>query len=403
MCGILGAINFDENKAKAANNDILNMFQDQRTRGTEGFGIVMIQANGDYAIKRSTNEIKAVVDLYMEEAAMIFMHHRAPTSTENKINQTHPILVDNKLLEFKYLVIHNGIIHNDNRIKLEHEKEGFVYTTECMEGTVKKFNDSETLAIEVAKFIENKTKEIAATGSASFIALQIVKETNKVDKVFFGRNTNPLKLGMSRGKIRLSSEGQGEDIKINTMYNFNLGDFKLHKQNLIFATYKSAYSSQPYSRMTDDDWEVMEGYGYIEDRGCGRLHTTCDRGGFAKNTEPKNLPITTGSAFDNKNLTALSKPAKTEEEIDEEIDYELAIEETTEEFTTEVEGIIQQYIDDLKDEREIFMVEPKDFMAQILAEMYKVRDVIEKLTSLKMMIEAEKDKDLPPADGKAQE
>ena len=187
MCGILGAINFDENKAKAANNDILNMFQDQRTRGTEGFGIVMIQANGDYAIKRSTNEIKAVVDLYMEEAAMIFMHHRAPTSTENKINQTHPILVDNKLLEFKYLVIHNGIIHNDNRIKLEHEKEGFVYTTECMEGTVKKFNDSETLAIEVAKFIENKTKEIAATGSASFIALQIVKETNKVDKVFFGR------------------------------------------------------------------------------------------------------------------------------------------------------------------------------------------------------------------------
>lgn len=389
MCGIIMAINFDKNGSKAVNTDVLNMFQDQRKRGTEGFGMIIIEKDGNYRVKRSTNEIKATIDLYMEESSMVIFHHRQPTSTDNKINQTHPILVDSKNLEHKYLIVHNGVITNDDEILTEHEALGYVYATKHDDKGIEKFNDSEALAIEVARYIEKQTKEIGTIGSASFIAIQIIKETNKVNQIYFGRNTNPLKLGMSRGKIRLSSEGQGEEVKADTMYYFNIVDFKLHKEDLKIAEYKSkttkGYQSNPHWRDTDD-WEddYPGAYGY---------------GKSNKDVTPKNLP------FSLQQTTAFDKDKAEADEIEEEIDYELAIEKETEDLTDAVSGILEQFIEDIKDEREVFMVDPRDFLGEMLKEMYKSKGRIENLTSTKLITETETTKmndDMPPLDGNAQ-
>jgi len=53
--------------------------------------------------------------------------------------------------------------------------------------------------------------------------------------VFYGRGNNPLKLSKTRGKIRLSSEGEGADIKQDTLYSFNTKDYKIKKRKLIKA------------------------------------------------------------------------------------------------------------------------------------------------------------------------
>ena len=166
------------------------------------------------------------------------MHHRTPTSSRNRISQTHPISIKNKNLKHNYLIFHNGIINNENEMKVDHEKIGFFYTTEKkLNQTQYEFNDSESLAIDLARFIEKQIPQIKTKGSAAYIILQINKKTNKAVKLFFGTNNNPLKLSQTRGKLRLSSEGEGNEIKENIMYNCNLKDFSIKKQKCEIKLY----------------------------------------------------------------------------------------------------------------------------------------------------------------------
>lgn len=175
------------------------------------------------------------------------MHHRAPTSSNNKLSQTHPLIVDNGSLKYKYAFVHNGIISNAEDVKKAHEKLGFEYLTEYKQEWSNaepdiKFNDSESLAIELARYIEKQTDTIATSGSIAFIGIQINRKTNKVLKVFFGRNTSPLNLSASRGKIRLSSEGKGNAILANTLYTFEPNNYKLEKTKFNLPETKYTYN-----------------------------------------------------------------------------------------------------------------------------------------------------------------
>ena len=243
MCGLIGMFNFvitnkktkTKTKTKPVNEEVIEQLEDQISRGREGFGILMINKKNEIELKRATEISKALIDLYMTESPMIIMHHRNPTSSDNKLSQTHPILVSDGSLEHDYYVIHNGIISNADNLKEEHEKLGFIYnTTRTNNFNREEFNDSESLAIEIAMYIEKQTKEISTEGSAAFIAIQVNKKTKKATNIFFGRKNNPLKLAGRQGEIRLSSEGKGEEILENTLYKFNIKSPSLTKTNLNF-------------------------------------------------------------------------------------------------------------------------------------------------------------------------
>ena len=232
MCGIVTAFHYGENK-EPVNEIVEEMMDDQISRGSEGFGAIFIDDKNKFKISRSTKQLKILVDSHFNPCRMIILHHRMPSSSSNKISQTHPMVVEHKSLKYGYLVIHNGIIRNAKELKDEHEKEGFEYKTDDQED--KDFNDSECLAIEMAKFIEKQTEKINAQGSCAFVALQYNKKTKTAIQVFYGRNnSNPLKLAKSRDFLYLNSEGKGEDIKINTLYSFNLKDFNIKKRDMKF-------------------------------------------------------------------------------------------------------------------------------------------------------------------------
>ncbi len=246
MCGIIAAFNADKNKP--VNEWIINQFEDQKSRGTEGFGLILIDQKKEIILKRATESAKAIVDLYLNKTNMIVMHHRTPSSTPNLLAQTHPIMIKNKILKNEYLIIHNGVISNDNEIKTEHEKLGFKYNTEMKSGYgAASFNDSEALAIETARFIEKQTDKINIEGSAAFIAVQIKK--NKIINVFFGKNESAeLKLSATRGKIRISSEGEGNEIKPYILYSFNLENLdKLKSRTMPFVVPKPYVSPIGYN------------------------------------------------------------------------------------------------------------------------------------------------------------
>lgn len=236
MCGIIAEFNTKNKKGKteSANQFIVDQYQNQHSRGTQGFGIIRIKNNSKVEIDRATEPTKFLIDLYLKQANMIIAHHRYPTSTDNKVAQTHPMIVENKILKYKYAVIHNGIIHNDRDLKSKHEELGFQYTTEyqvyAQNGTTTyaKWNDSEALAIELALFIENQIDKISVTNNAAFIVLQL-NQKNEATKVFFGRNGAGSCLNMykCKGKLQLSSEGEGDEVDVNKLHSFNVKDQKM--------------------------------------------------------------------------------------------------------------------------------------------------------------------------------
>jgi len=233
MCGIIGCFHTGQN-ANPVNEAVLNQFEDQKERGLNGFGIIKINDKMEYKVERATEGYKFMWDIHSEKVRAMIVHHRTPTSSDNLLAQTHPILVDNGSLKYKYLVVHNGIIQNDNKLKEAHEKLGFAYATEYTDKS--KYNDSECFTIELARFIEKQSDKVNIEGSAAFICVQINRETEKISKLFFGRNTNPLNMAKTRGKLFLSSTGQGSEIEANTLYSCKLDEeMKLKKEKMPFA------------------------------------------------------------------------------------------------------------------------------------------------------------------------
>lgn len=262
MCGIIAAFS----KKESVNEFVLNQYEDQHSRGTQGFGAVFIKDDGTYEVKRATEPIKALIDLNLTESKMIMFHHRYPTSSENKINQTHPLFVSNKTLSHDYLIIHNGVIYNDKELNTTHEGIGFSYRTKYTEDTTlkkDKFNDSESLAIEIARYLDGQTTEMDVKGSAAFVCLQIDKANQKVIKAMYGTNGgSPLKAHISPGKVFLSSVGIGTEVAKNVLYTINMKTLKVEHKPMVFAEEKVAESKIPKFEEDDD-------YGYKNNVGRG--------------------------------------------------------------------------------------------------------------------------------------
>lgn len=232
MCGIIAGFS----KTQDVTSEIMDQFQDQRHRGTNGFGVMSIKEDGSFDIKRATSEILACVDLRLTESKMVLFHHRIPTSSTNKCNQTHPIKVEHEDFDNDYYLIHNGVIRNTDDLFQQHIKEGYHYSTFEQIDSSSQYNDSESLAFEIAKFIEGKSKEVTAFGTVAFFIVQVNKKTQKVEKIFFGRNDgNPMNIHQSGGQVFLSSEGKGAEVVEDYLYSFSptAKKFKISKTKMI--------------------------------------------------------------------------------------------------------------------------------------------------------------------------
>lgn len=284
MCGIVAG--FD--KKKDVNEDVLLQFEDQSSRGTNGFGSIFMDETGKFSISRATGQIKAILDIKLQPTKMLIFHHRQPSSSKNKISQTHPILISSGDLKYDYYIVHNGVIHNDDERKKHHnENLGYTYSTEVeTDGWYGKkdimFNDSEVLGYDIARFIEGQTNEIKTAGSAAFIMVQVTKKHQKIRQVFYGRNSgNPLKLAKSRDFIFLSSEGKGEAIKENMLYSFAPNDFKIKKKKMAIPT------SRPVANGKTEDKDDKKEDKDDDDKPNGRIkHTTFD--GYAHSSRDYN-------------------------------------------------------------------------------------------------------------------
>lgn len=228
MCGIVYAHDFD---GKPVNNAIMQVFDEQRARGTEGFGLFDGQ---EMNMVRASKEDKILKWLVKYDSNLIMFHHRNPTSTVNVARAAHPFSTKGYFGDDQYVLVHNGIIYNSRERKEAHEKMGITYQSVLQDGT---FNDSEALLWDVALYLEGKIEKVEARGAIAFVCMKTVKKG--LNKLYFARNSNPLNMYRSKGGVALSSEGPGESIESGKLYTFNYQLKRLTSRPMVLNQYST--------------------------------------------------------------------------------------------------------------------------------------------------------------------
>jgi hypothetical protein len=257
VCGI---VHVRRSPGTPAAKTVLKRFQKQRHRGTTGFGYVTVENGHVTNVVKAQTENEIRQKLIKEKASEILFHHRQPTGGQpNLIGLAHPFRISADSFEYDYLMVHNGMISNDTHLKKKHEELGFKYQTEfekveetkvkvvvggveeeapgTRKVTTKGFNDSESLAWELALYLEGYQDKIEVKGGAAFIIYQLEKGTDKVLKMSYGCNLGrPLKVEMGGKKkkkknggdiVAIKSEGNGTDVTHHKLYTIHYGENRL--------------------------------------------------------------------------------------------------------------------------------------------------------------------------------
>lgn len=268
MCGIVYSKSL---VGKPVNKTILNRYIFQRSRGTDGFGFYTPETN---RLTHNTREGRILSLLRRnKKATEILFHHRMPTSTMNVRNACHPFSTKD-VFEHNYIVVHNGVLWNEDELRTEHEKMGIDYISEQEDGS---YNDSEALAYDLARYVEGQVDHISSEGSIAFIMIQRNKKGTPT-AMFFGRNTgNPLMLDVTDEDITLSSEGAGELIEPNQMYCFNYKTGVITRSPCRFPNLSGYGGNYGYGGgYYDDDYLENYGRGYSTDGFGNRVSPTAE-------------------------------------------------------------------------------------------------------------------------------
>jgi predicted glutamine amidotransferase len=234
MCGIVYAQSFD---GKPVNNFILNQFDAQRSRGVEGFGLFDGMKNN---IVKEANEDSILKWLVKYDSDLILFHHRFPTSTINVKRAAHPFSTKDYFGDTQYILVHNGVISNKREMRKKHEELGIKYWSDLADGT---FNDSESLLWELALTIEGKQEQMQVYGDMAFVCIKTVN--GALERMYFGSNGRPLNMFRDKERLQLSSEGMGEAIDWQKLYNFHYKSKRLTSKDFVIP--KFYYQAFPSS------------------------------------------------------------------------------------------------------------------------------------------------------------
>lgn len=243
MCGIVYAQDF---KGKSVNERVFDQYTQQRNRGIQGFGLYDGKENH---IVKTPSESKIVDWLIKYDSHLLLFHHRYPTSTKNTKQTAHPFSTKKHFGDNEYILVHNGHIYNAYSLKNEHEKLGIKYSG--LDGD-HKFNDSEALLWDFALYMEGIQDKPKAYGNIAFVCIK--KYKGKLDKLYFGRNNNPLHIHLDKAGLMLSSEGKGDNIEAGKLYTFEYGTKNLTNKDLVFAV----SSPSTYTQTDWDRWDKEE-------------------------------------------------------------------------------------------------------------------------------------------------
>lgn len=254
MCGLVYYNNFeDKNVAQA----VIKRFQEQRSRGLSGFGFFLPEIN---KLTHNTAENRILKLLGKTVASEIMFHHRIPTSTENIRNACHPFSTKDTF-KHNYVMIHNGVIINDDTLADEHKKRGIKYVSAQKDG---RFNDSEALMYDIALYLEGEQASLKAEGNIAFIMVEN-DENHKPLKLHFGRNSgSPLQMNFTDNELVLASQATPQDDAISILPNRHyIFDYETKKISSTFLNIPDRHSYRDYNTKGYEDFHGRGGDGWF--------------------------------------------------------------------------------------------------------------------------------------------
>lgn len=169
--------------------------------------------------------IKTLLKRTKGENTEILFHHRYSTSTPDVRNACHPFSTKDTF-DFEYIGVHNGVINNADELKREHVKLGIEYVSNQPEEYHRiRFNDSEALIYDLARYFEGYVDKLTAKGNDAFVVIRM-NSAGQPQTLFFGHNSgSPLKMKNTKTNIVVSSLGDGDEVPIDTlmMYDYETG------------------------------------------------------------------------------------------------------------------------------------------------------------------------------------
>lgn len=233
--------------------NVITRYYQQRNRGTEGFGFYIPQMN---RLTHNVREARILDLLRNTETPEVLFHHRMPTSTPNVRNACHPFSTGN-FFNHNYVMVHNGIAHNDYKLEASHAKLGIQYISLQTDG---KFNDSEALLYDIALYLEGRQNHLEVEGSVAFVLIENDKRGRPLN-LHFGRNeSSPLYLEFTDKSINLASESKwgtgATSIMPNYLYSFNYRSHKLSLKSMKIAEYhrSAQYAAAAYAGGATSDY-----------------------------------------------------------------------------------------------------------------------------------------------------
>lgn len=216
MCGILGCVVNSEDKSGVIET-LFDIFNNQKTRGQQGAGISINNSDSPLFRFRSVSPYR-LFNVYnyqawenFKQGSKVLVHHRYPTSSENKPKFNHPIATE----DGKVHVIHNGILANEHELYRKLEGK---HTFETKVKDSNRFTDTEVVVHVFEEAYQGKRKNIIKalehvyrTVKGSFaLAFNIEGE----DRIYLMKNSMPIIISKDKdGNHYFSSEW---DKKIGT-------------------------------------------------------------------------------------------------------------------------------------------------------------------------------------------
>lgn len=206
MCGINFLYKFgkeinEKEKKIFIKNCIYNV-----TRGRDGFGIAVIDKNNKIHIiknnKSLSDDINKVYNFVKQHKAKFLLCHtrQATSNNTHDLKNFHPFATKN------FILVHNGVINNDERLKE-------TYNLNYEETT-----DSAVLINLIQHFYnktKNETKSIqkALNEISGSLACVLIFYNNNKFKIYMFRKNNPLWLGYSNENNLLLCSSEKEHIE----------------------------------------------------------------------------------------------------------------------------------------------------------------------------------------------
>ena len=215
MCGIVGIVG----KLNACKN-ALHVLQNLEYRGYDSAGLAYLKGNHLSTIKAlgKLSELKSKFknkEEDIKDVSIAIGHTRWATHGKVIIENTHPILSEN------VAVVHNGIVENHDKIRLEliEKKVVFETTTDTeviphlLSITMKQTNSFFEACVSVVEKIK---------GAYAFAAIHSSSE-----EIFVARKISPLVLGIGNGFSIVGSDAQSIAQMVGQVIYLNDGDYAI--------------------------------------------------------------------------------------------------------------------------------------------------------------------------------